>query len=549
MGIKGLSQFLYKNFPFQEVTLHHFEAVVIDGNNICSKLYEKVTDWKMGGEYREFTMLVQTFFETLIHVQPIVVFDGLREVRKIEESCKRREDVNSKLEVMQMHGEPPGISVTPTLALSAFLLKIQEMGIELHVSAGEGDRLVAAISNSTPKCPVLASDSDYFMYELQNGYIPFDKLDAPTCLLYHKDQFQAHFHLQDPMMRLIIPAKHGNDFIPSETAGFQNHHKTLKDLSKYKTSEEYLSSHDGLRPKYETAVQQYCVIKSPTDIIQDNVGSCPNFIISTRNESIDTHFCLIRISTTRVYVMNNAIEKISRESVWNCSQYIRQYMYGFMGISEVEEITRKDGASKLKRTAVQSRNLLPPITVSEVVTLTLPLREEVVLTVLKFYKMPMESQLEFKRLPAELKLPVATAFYWYLSSDIADTKLVQALLLCFVGIEASSIPEKKQLNLENLHAFSQWQSVYSDALALNYMMRSPLHATDPGMIFSGKKALHYTDHLPSQFSGILIKMFAIVVSRKKKKDKKYPAPSSAATAATSSLVDNNPFSLLSKMEA
>ena len=527
MGIKGLSQFLEKKFTFRKVLLTDFDAVVIDGNNICCKLYERdETDWERGGEYEDFSVAVSAFFEGIVSndVHPIVVLDGLRDSRKIEESCKRRKDMNSKFEAIQRYGKiEDSPNATPTLALPTFLLIIQEMNIELqmkielHVSAGEADQLVAAISNNTAKCPVLASDSDYFMYELKNGYIPFDKFDAVKgCSLYHKDDFMTHFSLRDPMMRLMIPAKHGNDFIPSASSRYQDHAQTIAELQKYKSCENYLSKHEDLRSKYENVKSQYCVEKFPEEHLQDYVTTC-DFPVRITNSSVDTHFCLIRMTTTKVNVLSSAVEKMSRESVWNCSQYIRQFLYGILGIQTVNEINRGDGSSNLIGTTIKCKVLKPqPLIMSDIDTLSLCEREGAMLAILKCNKMSDKHWSEFKQLPPELKLPVATAFYWYHTSSFADTQLLKALLFCFFNTGASHIPIPDQFSWENVHAFSQWQSVYSDALALNYMLRSPLEATNPARLFSGINILYYasmgSDDINSKFSTIQMKMFDIITS-------------------------------------
>ncbi len=62
------------------------------------------------------------------------------------------------------------------------------------------------------------------------------------CLRYHMDEFQTQFSLPDPMMRLIIPAKLGNDFI--KTSVHQNFIQTIVEQKRYESCEDYLSSHD-----------------------------------------------------------------------------------------------------------------------------------------------------------------------------------------------------------------------------------------------------------------------------------------------------------------
>ncbi len=381
MGITGLTQFLDDKFRFRYVLLKDFKSLVIDGNNICCKLYEKeVKDWTKGGEYQRFAIIVKSFFDKICKekIRPVVVLDGLRDPNKIKKSCERRKQWNSKLNGIEKGGKISSLRSVPTLALPTFLLIVQEMGIELHVSAGEGDQLVAAISNSTPECPVLASDSDYFMYELQNGYIPFDKLHfndehPSSCSLYLIEEFKNFFKLRDSMLRLVIPAKFGNDFLSGKKSDDQSICQCIKELQAYQSCEEYLSSREHLRNNYEAVKRQYCIEAMSTDIMQEHEREKKCFPCSS---IIDTQFCLIRIATRKnesgtnyVNLMSSAVEKISLESVWKCSRYIRQFLYGFLGIPEVvEEMIREDGYSKLVSYHVKIK-LLNDITPMEIASM------------------------------------------------------------------------------------------------------------------------------------------------------------------------------------
>lgn len=564
MGVKGLTPFLEANFGFQSVLLKGFEAVVIDGNNICFTLYEKkVKECERGGEYQEFSELVRSFFRDFIDqkVKPIVVLDGLRESNKIPVLCERRKQFYSNLEVVQEGSKPAGrVKVIPTLVLPTFLIVIQELDIELHVSAGEGDLLVAAISNATPNCPVLSSDSDFFMYELRNGCIPYSKFHRSTCSLYHMEDFRTQFHLSDPVMRLLIPAVHGNDFISGEREHHGDIAQTIAELKKYKSCEEYLSCHEHLHCNYEAVKKQYCEVKSPEDILHDAVDNTSfpvNVSVGIGETSLDAYFSLLRITSTAedvedshtvVNLTSSALEQICQDSVWSCSQYIRKYQYGLLGCKHVQEITRGKNSSDLIKTSVRAKCLIPFVALAEAVHLSRDVREGMLLTMLKCKKMSTDVWLQLLHLPPELKLPVATTFYWYKSSAVVDTRLVKALLSCFM--DSSSLQGKgRNFKLEDVHAFCEWQSVYSDVLALNYMLHSPFQPTNPGMLYSGNKALFYASSkfLDCQFARDKMKMamFAIVTSKEKKKPEVGPAP---ATAATSPLEDSNPFSLLSDMK-
>ena len=550
MGIRGLSDFLDQNFKFPKVNLKEFKTLVIDGNNICHKLYqdEKI-DWKLGGEYQDFLEVVHRFFDGICKagVTPIVVVDGLREFTK---TVKHGNNTNSILEKWQKYGElAENTIVLPTLTLQTFISVANELEIEVIVSAGEGDQMVAAISNSTPSCPVLASDSDYFMFDLRNGYLPFQYFSSSECSLYHVDELKTQFHLQDTQMRLFIPAIHGNDFIPSlEEGRYQNHGQTLSKLAEYTSSEKYLEVRSSLHNNYETAKKQYCKNVSPTELIESILSDTPQLSID-RSRSIDFHFCLIRITTTGVNVLSYAVEKISRESVWQCSQYIRQFIYGFLGISNVREIIRKEGSADLTKIPIESKYLTIPYSKVDLLRMGTQDQERVVLAVLKCKNMPDIYWGALSDLPAEWKLFVATVFYWYITSTFATKHLVKALILC-TKRKTDAVPLQKQVSFENLHAFGQWQSIYSDAIALNSIAGSPFQVNRAVSFFSGKRVLWYAtrplEYLASEIAGDLLNMFEIATCKEKKK-KNHAHQSKEIKPAACAPTDSNRYEVLADM--
>ena len=81
------------NIQLQQVKLTDFRAVVINGNNLCHFLYHRnYCDWQLGGEYPEFYSIVKDFFEQIcyVDVKPIVVFDGLEDINKMETVLQRK---------------------------------------------------------------------------------------------------------------------------------------------------------------------------------------------------------------------------------------------------------------------------------------------------------------------------------------------------------------------------------------------------------------------------------------------------------------------------
>ena len=64
---------------------------------------------------------------------------------------------------------------------------------------GDADETIAKLANYY-SCPVLAADSDYFIFNLQAGYIPIDTLDLDSkpmmATLYFINAFADQFHFK-----------------------------------------------------------------------------------------------------------------------------------------------------------------------------------------------------------------------------------------------------------------------------------------------------------------------------------------------------------------
>ena len=564
MGIKGLTTFLDKTFDFHRVQLREFEALAVDGNNVCGYLYSKELDWQMGGEYHKFSLEVTKFFEDIFHVgisRIIVVLDGLREFKKRNEVLKRRQDCNKTLERMQKYSYLTYNSpITPSLVLPTFALALLELknkgyNIELHVSAGEGDCLTSSFSNSIPKCPVLANDSDYYIYELRNGYLPL-KYFSPdsTCSLYTIDRLKDQYSWQDPNLRLIIPMKHGNDFIcgSPDAKAFED---TLSEIKPYKSPEEYLADHPHLRAKFEESKKQYLdqIQLSPSELVCSSLKDFP-FLVTLEKEKVDFHFFLTRIAKNCDNILSQAVERIGGRSVWEYSQYIRQFLYGFLKIPTVQEYIRQENHPEVIPRPVQSKEFKEPVDMNDISKMDVSQKRDLVLAVLKCNKLHSKGYECLKSLPEELVLPVATAFYWHFSCDDIDDKLVWALLLCFArkGIPTEPHRYSNERDLSKVHAFSQWQCIYYDALSLNYLAGCPFPATNPAHLFSGEMSLAYADcvprRLPLSISDTIKKMFEIVTKIKKKKPKEPQRQHRSFPVPTAGIPEHsNPFSLLSDM--
>ena len=187
MGVKGLYQFMEKYFPWGE-RRPLTGKLVIDALSLCRFLDNKHDiDWTHGGQYAELRDATVNFVQSLKNseVTPIFVFDGVnydKDVKKLKMKRRKQaiESINSVLYGPQ-HTEQDVKNAHSILSTEVYIQALRECRgecqgeLDLLVVDGEADPKVVALANHY-KCPVLARDSDYYLYNVEYGYIPLEKL-------------------------------------------------------------------------------------------------------------------------------------------------------------------------------------------------------------------------------------------------------------------------------------------------------------------------------------------------------------------------------------
>ena len=439
----------------------------------------------------------------------VVVFDGSRPDSKMDTVLKRRKSALASMSNVQKRetwdsSEPNCCS--PHFIMFVFMEVLRELeSIEIILTNGEADNAVAALANHH-KCPVLASDADYFIFELKHGFIQLNDwlsvLDAQNpnieCIRMFNTRnmrfrdARGSFSLSQYDQQLLIPAIFGNDTIepiknkPWQLCSFQ---AVLKEASRFNNCQQFLDSWNyctGLSENFAKAKAMYCNLPKldsiPFSAAADKVlSTLPEWIFQLFREGKFLPF-LLEACSKEPCLLPKSVEVIEMESVWHISCSIRQHLYALMGLpadEPVREVIRKDHVPELTIETASPTPLTPLATVENI---ELCDKKNLVLEILKY---PMERMQLFDQLEDQWKLPVAVTFYWYQQSTIPRDQredLLKSLLLSFLtcsGIMSADLPqlpavtsEMKQRHLTALHAFAQWQCVYFDARALNYLSPS-----------------------------------------------------------------------------
>ena len=217
MGIPGLKTFVENNILLKNVTSGDFNGVVVDGKSLMYHLTRRFRlTCTYGGQYPEFARLLEDFFTALRsnRIRVVVVFDGIDyEDKKHETKLKRKKGsysaIRKALEENRRH------NIRPLLAELVFCQVLRKLEIPFIVVDGDADQKIAQIANFY-HFPVLADDSDYFIFDLSAGYMPLHTFEwagsTVSALLYERDSLVASAGFQSRELVLGIPLLIGNDF-------------------------------------------------------------------------------------------------------------------------------------------------------------------------------------------------------------------------------------------------------------------------------------------------------------------------------------------------
>lgn len=220
MGIRGLTGFIDNNFTGWKRT-RITGNLIIDGYSVCHTMYHELgIDSVHGGDYVTFATCIKEFFKALINsnITPYVVFDGvdLDEKKKETHLERRTKDV---CRVWKMfHGQSLVERFLPYFARQVMVDTVRNIdGVHFSMVEGDADSYLAGMAIAL-NGPVLSTDSDFFIFPIPSGYIPYVNLvwrswrEHPIVAnVFTYTAFVKQLGLTDPALLTIIPAVMGND--------------------------------------------------------------------------------------------------------------------------------------------------------------------------------------------------------------------------------------------------------------------------------------------------------------------------------------------------
>ena len=521
MGIPKLTSYIKKTDLIVQTNIRNMSSIVIDGYALCYKLHLGVES----GDYCQFYEKVTTFLSGLNReIEVYVVIDGVDyENRKME--TDRRRDVQRLQKLWRVDSRVEELSpyeiVISFMAKTVFMDAVCDSSVKYFVADGEADRDVVSLANHL-RCPVFGSDSDYFIFNIEGGYIPIDDgrggvtnlHGVVPCFNYHS--FDSAYNLSSDA-RLLIPYCVGNDFhgsnalpelqieqdssvgnVVSKLAGrvnfddFQN--RVAEDYKFYRvdphsfeelSQSRFLSGFNPLVPEWV--------------VMQFKVGQFSH--ISMR---------FLASKDTKTWKYTIAIEDVTKESASEVTNTVFPYIAGaLLSLEKCQtppvRVYRKPKSFEFEANEValsdRHRNILGSFNLLNIRDCPSEVREMILLQV--FHCKSVCKTL--RKIPDELKLAVVASRCWLKSVihsiDHQFKAFILALVFCFHTCYSRSrsefeIPPNEMGRLRRIHHLAQWECMMHLVIDFNQILGSPFPYTSLGHLFSTTVFLNFFTSQP-----------------------------------------------------
>uniref|UniRef100_A0A3Q2E7D2 Protein asteroid homolog 1-like n=1 Tax=Cyprinodon variegatus TaxID=28743 RepID=A0A3Q2E7D2_CYPVA len=474
-------------------------------------------DQNHGGEYAAYENLIERFITALrtCEISPYVVLDGGSDVtdKKVETVAKRTEDRVKRAHIAAVTGKR--MSVLPRMADLVFRQTLARLQVPVAQCFEEADREIAALAAEW-RCPVLSYDSDFYIFDLPGGLLPYThfhwkevkqsgSLSFIPCRRYYSSSFCIFFGLQ-PQLLPTFAALAGNDYVklkvvkwddfappgtetPSRLEGLlcwlKNFEETqealeaalvlmgvLNENKREVLQRLHLGMEDyQLRP---TSLNRFFLHGVPPEIPEADL--VPNWMLLPLTQArLSSH--ILDVLRLQQMGLGFSIEHEKLPSANLISRPVRQVLYGLLlgrrKPNLVDEIDR-DGleVTSIKVKPILTRTSKKLIPLSKHHTNELSDRLQVLLEALEV------TEESLSRLPPELKLPAAVTCYWLQKAQpTPDRTMLKALLLgmCNRSTLKFTLQTKYlRMDISAAYVFNQWQASLKHSIHLNQLLGFPL---------------------------------------------------------------------------
>ena len=525
MGVTGLATYIKHADPNRRACNRQQQIegpLVIDGSQLCYHLYESrelglKLDVINGGQYPDFYQKVSNFFRKLQQsgIVPHVVFEGVDKGKKLTEENILKKKRERHMKAQRDLKTRVSMTGLPQLAYTTLCNVLTDLNINCYVADGEGDEGCVRIAKFL-NCPVLSNDSDFYLFNIPNGYIQlgnlkFEPSRSPNRAL--ADVYCRNLFVREVLgicedagdLLYLIPSLLGNGIFPYILSGHiaeqiskaepRRRSQDIDWIFSYLKQMSSLQSCLGSIGNAELTqqVEDVTIYYNPDPLKPEDLLRSP-----IANADLPEWFLIEHRKHAVPYMLVDAlVNRKQHHSDLPVSLHIRKCCYRILGVEHVKEY-RVDG--NVACTASAELNLP---SVSEVPDRPPDERKSHIFSILGVTQ-------ELDDVQDADKLFVSTIVFWKAKTDPPPYQ-VKALIACFLLCSSSSSnpetlqaarrlrsdEEYKQSNtwLNDRQRFLDWQSVYEDAVSLSILLKCSNLCTCPSKIYDGKIAMSLASRL------------------------------------------------------
>ncbi|XP_056618007.1 protein asteroid homolog 1-like [Triplophysa dalaica] len=376
MGVRRLKSYIENKTGILRDLHFRDSRLIIDGCNVYKTLYIKNDlDQEHGGDYDAFEDLITIFFTNLkdCDIRPYVVLDGggHHTDKKFETTLKRDQDKGKTANELSSGNKG---ECFPLLIKNVFMQTLDKLKVPLVQCIDDADMEIAALAKQW-KCPVLSNDSDFYIFDLKEGILPFEhflwkavlnKKGNEKYILtkhYKVERLCASFNNMNKALLPVFACLLGNDYTNLQNIDRWERHSNgagkfarieglLSWLSKSQSQNQAIyrvlelirdrKKKDKVCEELLEGVKEYEITggslvqffdsKTPT-ACTGPLQALPEWTVKQLNEGKMGSF-LINIMVLNRIKMLPQVEDFNRPSSNDTSRTIRQVLYGLILLGE-----------------------------------------------------------------------------------------------------------------------------------------------------------------------------------------------------------------------
>ncbi len=521
MSLSKFARYIDEKYQWSSISLRS-KKIVIKGDALCYYLYYNNYSWQNGGHYHEFCRTVRDFLDRLNEqdTEAYVVMNGAdTNEEKYKQRCLQR--LYRIADIQATSHSSVHSSVLPLFARTVFVEALRDYGIPFVVADGDSDPDCVALANHL-ECPVLADDADFFIFNIDKGYVPL--YDSARSLInfstavrcYNFKAFDAQFNLSSRDQRLYIPFIFGRDPLPKNTSNYVAFQYIDRQLNTIRHSPEYYGYErsevsygigeemSNIRSFYRVQPTSFETLLYSTNLDWLN-PRIPPWVFQAYKRSEFNHLMMHVLISGGIWRYTCIMEDTRKSSACAVADKPRRFMLGALS----NLLQDPSNIRVTQRSAIPFDLIVSNAHLKEkhLQILSEPL-ENISLQIIKTRQRIFvrsfnckHIQLSIEKIPVEFRMVVIASRAWLKTNRAMFGPLLIPLVFCILSCSGrypkpQGILSNPNYDLSLLHSFAQWQCLLYHAIALNQLLGCPFQYTSPAQLFSCSVVEYFRSNPP-----------------------------------------------------